>query len=165
MAKNKYDNCFRTYEGQQGFPLGRILAEVQDSNAKGSNYYFLHWVMPETDLTADGFKVGHPPHIHKGHELLFHIGSDPKNPMDLGAEIEFTIGQEREKHVITKTSVVYIPAGVVHSPWKPVKITRPFLFLQVNQELTHTQKFFPDLVPAELQKYVDWASWEEKGFQ
>jgi hypothetical protein len=165
MAKNKYDKCFMTYRGKQGFPLGKILAEVQDSGAKGSNYYFLHWVMPETDLTADGFKVGHPPHIHKAAELLFHIGSDPKNPDDLGAEIEFTIGEEREKHVFNQTCVVYIPAGVVHAPWKPTKIKRAFLVLQVNQELTHTQKFFPELVPANLQKYVDWASWEEKGFQ
>jgi len=165
MTKTKYGKYFLTYEGEQGFPLGKILARFDNSTVKGSLFYFLHWVMPETDLNADGFKVGHPPHIHKAAELLFHIGTNPKDPMDLGAEIEFHMGEEMERHVFNRTTVIFIPPGVVHAPWKPLKINRPFLFLEVNQELKHTEKFFPELLPEEKRKLVDWKAWKDKGFQ
>ena len=165
MAETKYGKYFLHYEGEQNFPLGKILARFDNNTVKGSLFYFLHWVMPETDLNADGFKVGHPPHIHKAAELLFHIGTNPKDPMDLGAEIEFHMGKEMERHVFNRTTVIFIPPGVVHAPWKPLKINRPFLFLEVNQELEHTEKFFPELIPEEKRKLVDWKAWKDKGFQ
>jgi len=165
MTGTKYDRYFINYEGEQKFPLGQILEQFDNSTVKGSNFYFMHWVMPETDLNAEGFKVGHPPHKHEAAELLFHIGTDPKNPNDLGAEIEFHLGEEMEKHVFSRTTVIYIPAGMIHAPWKPLKITRPFLFLEVNQELKHTNKFFPELLPKEQRERVDWKAWEKQNFQ
>jgi hypothetical protein len=165
MAASKYGKYLIPYDGEQKFPLGRILAQFDNKTVKGSNYYFLHWVMPETDLTAEGFQVGHPPHRHEAGELLFHIGANPRDPMDLGAEIEFHIGEEMEKHVINKTSIIFLPAGLVHGPWKPLKITRPFLFLEVNQELKLTSQFFPELLPREQRERVDWEAWEQKNYQ
>jgi hypothetical protein len=165
MVETKYGKYFINYEGEQKFPLGQILEQFDNSTVKGSNFYFLHWVMPETDLNAEGFQVGHPPHCHQAPELLFHIGSNPKDPLDLGAEIEFHMGEEMEKHVFSRTTVIFIPAGVIHAPWKPLKITRPFLFLEVNQELKHTNKFFPELLPKEQRDRVDWKAWEKQNFQ
>jgi hypothetical protein len=165
MAENKYGKYFINYGGEQKFPLGKILAQFDNNSVKDSHYYFLHWVMPETDLTAEGFQVGHPPHRHQAPELLFHIGANPQNPLDLGAEIEFSFGKEMEKHVITRTSIIFIPAGVIHGPWKPLKISRPFLFLEVNQELKLTTQFFPELLPPEQRNKVDWKAWEEKNYQ
>ena len=147
MADTKYGKYFLTYEGEQKFPLGKILGRFDDTAVKGSMFYFLHWIMPDTDLNANGFRVGHPPHIHKAAELLFHIGTNPEDPMDLGGEIEFHMGEEMERHVITRTTVVFIPPMVVHAPWRPLKLHRPFLFLEVNQELKHTEKFFQSYCP------------------
>jgi hypothetical protein len=164
VDKTKYGKYFLSYNGEQRFPLGDILAKFDDNVVKGSNAYFLHWVMPSTDISTDAFQIGHPPHIHKGAELLFHIGTNPEDPMDLGAEIEFHMGEEMEKHIITRTTVVYIPPNVIHAPWKPIKLIRPFIFLEVNQELIHTEKFFPNLLPADKRKRVDWSSWKDVGF-
>jgi len=62
-----------------------------------------------------------PEHTHaESDEFVLHIGSDYKNPEDLGGEIEFVVGGEPLK--INKTSALYIPAGVVHGllTWKSV---------------------------------------------
>jgi len=164
MAESKYGKYFLTYEGEQKFPLGQIIERFDDTVVKGSNFYFLHWIMPDVDLNSDAFKIGHPPHIHKQAEILFHIGTNPEDPTDLGAEIEFHLGEEMERHVFTKTTAIYIPPMVVHAPWRPLKINRPFLFLEVNQELKHTEKFFPELLPEETRNRIDWSAWKDKGF-
>jgi hypothetical protein len=83
----------------------------------GSDTYIeIGWVyeMPEPN-----------PHIHAHDhnypEIVLHVGTDPDNPEDLGAEIEFIVGGE--KIVINKTSALFIPKGVDHGPltWKSVK--------------------------------------------
>ncbi len=166
MTENKYGHCFFRYEGEQNFLLGNILQRFDNSLMKGSNFYFLHWIMPDQDLLElEELKVGHPPHVHKQAELLFHIGTNPDDPMDLGAEIEFHIGEEMERHVITQTTAVFIPPMVVHAPWRPLKLERPFLFLQVNQELEKTEKFRPELMPEDLRKRVDWNAWQDTSFE
>jgi len=162
MKKTKYGKCFLQYEGKQYFPLGQILQRFDNKRVEGSNFYFLHWIMPNPDFE---FGVGHPPHSHDSAEILFHIGTDPNNPNDLGAEIEFCMGEEMEKHVFNKTTAIYIPPNVIHAPWRPIRIDRPFLFLEVNQESEHSQVFFPDVLPEELRKTVDWAQWEKQGYE
>ena len=86
----KYDQYFVrcNYMPKVEDPLP-ILARLDDSVAKGSNFYLVHWVAPGFgDILGDYEYAGHPPHIHKSAELLMHIGGDPDNPMDLGAEVD-----------------------------------------------------------------------------
>lgn len=161
MAETKYGKYFITYEGEQYHPLGTILSRLDDTVVKGSYFYFLHWVLPNPDFD---FPVGHPPHIHKDAELLFHIGTNPDDPTDLGAEVELYMGPELERHVITKTTVVYIPPNFVHCPWKPLKTVRPWIFLEVNQGPMHTEKLYPQVLPKEIRDKVDWSRWKEEGF-
>src|SRR3989304_1675945 len=52
------------------------------------------------------------PHAHDLPEMLCFIGGNPLDITDFGAEIEFTLGDE--KHVITTPAVVSIPGGVEH---------------------------------------------------
>jgi hypothetical protein len=161
MAETKYGKYFTTYEGEQYHPLGTILSRLDDTVVKGSYFYFLHWVLPNPDLD---FPVGHPPHIHKDAELLFHIGTNPDDPTDLGAEVELYMGPELERHVITKTTVVYIPPNFIHCPWKPLRTDRPWIFLEVNQGPMHTEKLYPQVLPKEIRDKVDWSKWKEEGF-
>ncbi len=51
-------------------------------------------------------------------------------PIDFGAEIEFTLGGE--VHKINKPAVVSIPGGVKHCPIKFTKVTKPLIFLEVS---------------------------------
>jgi hypothetical protein len=130
------------------FPFKNILY-IDDSFAKGSHMYWFIWVTPDKPFPFD---IGHPPHIHKDGELLFHIGTDPNNPTDLGAECELYLGEEMERYIINKTCAVWIPPGFVHSPWKPLKVDRPFMFIEINQGPVHTEKGFHHLIPKEIQE-------------
>lgn len=54
-----------------------------------------------------------PLHVHDTDEILGYYGSDPADFGDLGGEIEMII--DDEIHVLTKSSTIYIPAGIPHS--------------------------------------------------
>ena len=67
------------------------------------------------------------------------LGTNPEDPSDLGAEVEFWLGEgeETEKIIINTPSAVYVPPGVARFPirWKNVK--RPCIFavlLRVTNE-------------------------------
>ena len=62
-------------------------------------------------------------------ELIGFIGSDPSNPYDLGGEIEFTIGGEA--HLLTKSSIIFAPAGLAHNPMRILRVDRPIFHFSV----------------------------------
>ena len=71
-------------------------------------------------------------HVHDYDEVLMFLGNDPDDKDDLGAEIYMTI--EGEKHVITTTSSVFIPAGTKHCPLGFHHVERPFRFMAVAMD-------------------------------
>lgn len=64
-------------------------------------------------------------HTHDFDEVICFIGTDPENPHDLGAEIEFHIGDER--HNFTTTTTIFIPKGTLHCPFIHKRVDRPFI--------------------------------------
>ncbi len=153
MAETKYDKYFITYQYKPGEVQagGRATISRLDSNViKGSNYYSIHW-NPASDTPYGG----HPPHIHKDAELIFLIGTDTNNPLDLGAEVEFCMGKEMEQHIITQSSVVYIPPNFIHCPYVIRKADRPWIFIQVNQGPAHTEKSFLQILPLEERAKIE----------
>jgi len=74
------------------------------------------------------------PHTHDFHEILCFIGGNPKDINDFGAEIEMCLGEEQEKHIITSTTVVSVPPGLVHCPLIVRKCDpdRPVVFLGIS---------------------------------
>jgi mannose-6-phosphate isomerase-like protein (cupin superfamily) len=71
-------------------------------------------------------------HSHEFDMYLVFSGMDPNNMNDFGAEIELFFGEEGEKHVITKPTVVYIPKGTVHCPLNFKRVDKPVLFLHAT---------------------------------
>jgi hypothetical protein len=140
---------------------GTNIAMVDNDIFKGSHQYHVHWVY-EFPRNIPGLKtwedMGHGPHEHKNPEAVIHIGTDPDNPLELGGEIWFYLGPEKEKHVITKSCMVYLPAGFIHSPWVIKKVTRPFVVVTVMQEDIHTEKSHPEICTKEENEkmmYID----------
>ncbi len=68
-------------------------------------------------------------HTHNYNELVLHIGSDPKNPEDLGAEIEYVLGGE--PLIIDKTSAIFVPKGVKHGPLTWKSVDRPHIQMAI----------------------------------
>jgi hypothetical protein len=62
-------------------------------------------------------------HKHDVDEIIGFFGSDPDNPYDLGGEIEFWL--EDEKHIINKTAMIFVPAGMKHCPLIIRRVDRP----------------------------------------
>jgi hypothetical protein len=107
---------------------------LEDFLMKGAPNIILSWYWKAMD------EEGTPSHVHDFDEVIGFIGNDPKNPSDLGAEVELWL--EDEKYMLTKTCLVYIPKGLRHCPLRMVKVDRPILFLA----LSLTEKYTKDAV-------------------
>lgn len=91
--------------------VDRCIAKIDDDVIKGSFALYAHWLAPE-----DAFVFVHAPHTHPYDEHLFCMGFNPDDPLDFGGQFEFHLGKGFERHVITKPSVLFIPAHFVHGP-------------------------------------------------
>lgn len=63
------------------------------------------------------------PHTHDSDEIIGFFGSNPEDPYDLGGEIEIWL--EDEKHILTRTSMIFVPAGMKHNPLILHRVDRP----------------------------------------
>ena len=84
------------------------------------------------------------PHKHEGNEILGFLGSNPDDPSDLCGEVEIHI--EGEKHILTKSTYIYLPAGVRHLPLYINRVDRPIFhfFITLTPSYTmvrETEKF------------------------
>lgn len=68
-------------------------------------------------------------HTHDFDEILCFIGTNPEKPHDLGAEIEFQIGDE--KHAFNTTTTIFIPKGTSHCPFIHKRVDQPFILVVV----------------------------------
>ena len=69
------------------------------------------------------------PHHHSYPEILGFFGSDPYNPYDLGGEIELHI--DGEIHLLTKSSMVFLPPELPHCPLLINRVDRPIFHFSV----------------------------------
>ena len=79
-----------------------------------------------------------PAHTHDFDEILGFYGCDPQNPRDLGAEVEFWM--DDEKYIMTKSFLVFIPAGVKHCPLTLNRVDRPIFHLGGSNSQLYTKK-------------------------
>ena len=166
MAETKYDKYIIEYDPSR-YPNERrpVMARMESSVMEGSHFYLIHWMMPNVAASfADRPMGGYPPHIHRDVELLFHIGTNPDDPMDLGSEVEIYLGPELERHVFNRTCCIYIPPNFIHGPWRPLNTTRPWIFIEVNQGPEHTEKSYRQLLPKEVRENTNWAMWPDEGY-
>jgi hypothetical protein len=63
------------------------------------------------------------PHAHDSDEIIGFFGSDPSDPWNLGGEVEIYL--EDEKHIIDRTAMIFVPAGMVHCPLVLKRVDRP----------------------------------------
>jgi hypothetical protein len=73
--------------------------------------------------------VDDKPHTHEEDEIIGFFGSDPQNPNDLGGEVEIWL--EGEKQIITKSAMVFVPAGMSHCPLILKRVDRPIFHFTV----------------------------------
>lgn len=98
---------------------GRILF-LDSEVVPGAFYVETVWLMPNPKGPS-----GPPtePHKHDWDEILGFFGTDMDDPYDLGGEIELWL--EDEKHTLTRTCIVFVPAGMMHCPLTVKRIDKP----------------------------------------
>ena len=125
----------------KGFGKMPSMVAFTDNDIIEGSHYFSAMVMGLGALNRE-----HGPHTHKDPELLVALGTDPDNPKELGAVIELFMGPEMEKHVITTSTIIFIPANFVHCPFRVTRVDRPFFFIQ--------SQYAPKLTETSLRKLV-----------
>jgi hypothetical protein len=167
LAGNKYDHLFISGvdpEIQSRRPYA-TLGFLDGKTFEGCNEYQFFWV-GDKPYGAYGTKawgeISHGPHEHKYPEIFVHLGTDPDNPYDLGGEVEMHMGPEMEKHIITRSTIMCIPANFPHGPWRILNVTRPLLVVTINQNPTHTEKALRQMIP---EKDHDRMIFIDEGYQ
>jgi hypothetical protein len=159
MAETKYGK-YILGKPKQGL-LPDVVARTDNDIMEGSQHFLAHrispWFVPRT----------HGPHIHRDAEILVMLGTNPDDPWDLGAEVEICMGQEMEKHIITTSSLVFIPAKFIHCPISYRNVKRPFIFIQDQYTPKMTEFPCKGLIPEEerakmVSFHVDGTQTEEE---
>jgi hypothetical protein len=127
MAKGKYDKYLST----------EVVKE--DPKTKGAHVTSTRHLenFGGGHLSIDSIYVTKPhlmisqPHKHEFPQYLSFFSANPNDARDFDAEIEITLGEEQEKHTITKPTSAYIAAGLMHGPINFVRINKPVLFLDI----------------------------------
>ena len=96
----------------------RIL-HLEDDMAKGAFYVDFVWIYEGSGAAPA------PEHTHEWPELIAMAGCDPEHPHDLGGKMSIVLGDE--DHIIEKSSLVCIPKGLKHCPWRFLDIKKPTL--------------------------------------
>ena len=103
-----------------------------------------HFAIPDPDPVEQA-------HSHDFDTVSCFVGSDPKNPSNLGAVLEIQLGDE--KHMLTKTCVIFIPKGLAHCPLIHRSVDRPYLQIvfAVSDKEKYITSHFGGAVLQELQ--------------
>jgi hypothetical protein len=75
------------------------------------------------------------PHSHDFDEVIGFGGTNRNYPRELGGEIEFLMGGE--KHLITKTCLIFVPKGVNHCPVTFNRIDTPIFMFEAANNLNY----------------------------
>jgi hypothetical protein len=106
-------------------PYSRGLLWLDEKIVKGAFYMELVMIEPGHKTTGVWVK----PHVHDHDEIIGFVGTNPANPHDLNGEVELWLGDE--KHILTKTCLVYVPANLRHGPLEIKWVTTPIVHFSV----------------------------------
>ena len=119
MPAVKYDRNFLPHPVQTNW-TGKFISFEGGPEFK-SGFSALYIIIRDDTSGSD------VPHTHEFDEYLSFIGLDPDNPDSLGGQAELCLGEELEKHIIKKSTTVFIPEGLKHLPIHFTKVDRPFV--------------------------------------
>ncbi len=119
------------------------LLTVDNEILKDFFYVDCNWLWSGSSTAPAG-----QTHVHEFDEVYGFVGSNRDDPHDLGGEITFWVDGYPEK--LTKSCLVYIPAGVPHCPLFYDRIDKPIFFVAISptKQFTRTELDFDINVPA-----------------
>jgi hypothetical protein len=145
MDETKYGKYFITGFGEleRKYAWGRSVTPKEETKLlridagviKGLSFFcWCNWFWPsmvKTRLEDRSTK----PHFHTFDEIIGMVGTNPDDPHDLCGEVEINIGGE--KHIVTKSCLIYIPARLEHGPFRELKMDRPIFQFEFGLNSMH----------------------------
>jgi hypothetical protein len=164
MAKNKYADCLvhdpDLYVMELADAGGKTAKDtvpgvktthVMSTSADRQDGFFYVDAMWLWEGAATG-PVG-VPHVHDFDHVIAIAGGHIDDPQDMGGEVSIRLDGREEK--ITRNSIIFIPAGVVHGPILFKKIARPTFFLTIAITPRYTRTVVPQVTkPGKEKKYA-----------
>jgi hypothetical protein len=128
MAKTKYDKYITTevikeVDKRPGF-------FVTSTRHLGDKWGGGHLSVDSIYVTKPHLMITQP-HKHEFPQYIHFFSANPNDPRDFDAEIEITLGEEQEKHIIKSPAAAYFPAGLLHGPIEFKKVGKPLLFVDI----------------------------------
>lgn len=127
MEGRKYARLFLTEPAlvnKPRIPMPNPSAYVDSKSHFGTDTAFsMAWRYIREPMLFDRI-----PHSHDFDEFLCFLGGNLENIFDFDATIELSLGEEEELYLIEQPAIVFIPAGLVHTPLTFKRIDKPVLF-------------------------------------
>ena len=77
-------------------------------------------------------KEPYKPHKHDFNQILFWFSANTDDMSELSAEIDLYLGEENERHMLTASTAVGIPAGMPHMPANIHRMDHRFIFMEIS---------------------------------
>lgn len=90
---------------------------MDENVVEGAFHMNTAWYLKAAETLED------KPHVHDADEIIGFFSNDPDDPYNLDGEIEMWI--EDEKHIITRSALLFVPAGMKHCPLVLKRVGRP----------------------------------------
>jgi len=105
------------------------LIYLDDDAIKGAFYVECIWYWKGSEQSIV------EAHTHKFDEVIAFFGTNRKDPQDLCGEVELWL--EDEKHILTKSCLVFVPKGMKHCPLIIRRVDRPIFHFTTMLEGTY----------------------------
>jgi hypothetical protein len=137
MAKKKYEQLVFS-----GFKENMDLSFIAKPQAyfRGANQIPGANINMGWQLFIKPILLEKEPHTHDAHEYLIFLGHDTADLFSsFDAEIDLFLGEEMEKYLIDKPTIVYIPPNMTHCPLNFRVLHKPVLFTALLQTPVFTK--------------------------
>jgi hypothetical protein len=131
MSNTKFDKYFSTDVLHESPKFPGLWDASKTRHLKGFGGGHLS---VECIFISRSFMMVSQPHRHEFPQYLQFFSANPDDQRIFDAEIEITLGEDevhREKHIITRPTSLYIPAGLYHGPLNFKSINKPVVFIDI----------------------------------
>jgi hypothetical protein len=124
MAETKYGKYIisRPKMEHPESDTGKAVIDVDGEVIEGAFYLNCALIWAPNDKGAPPIRHAHDDYD----EYICFMGTNPEDPHDLCGEAEIWL--DDEKHMITKSSAVWIPKGLMHCPVYFRRVDRPIVY-------------------------------------
>ena len=126
MSESKYGKYLIKNPIVPGKFCPRLVFFSRNYEVAGEKNYSVLW-----NCITEPFLMVKEPHAHDFDQFLHFYGANSLDITEFDAEVEMSLGEEGEKHIITEPTVLHIPRDMIHCPLNFKVVNKPVIFMNV----------------------------------